>query len=336
AIEDGAVILSATLAEEGFQQPEIEIRITAEGGQERRFVFDPSFAQPLPRPIAATKAVFVVKPGGRSHVADVLFSGLTAVDRKKARSHFRIDATLITTRKTNAYSPSKMNRGVAALLDGLRQLGFADAQVRASKAGEAGGAVTLQVEVVEGPRWQVTAVRYQDDDSVAAALPDPAGWIGQPWTPTLEQDIREAVRHAYYRIGYPDVGVHVATEVTADDGVRKDAEVVVTIVAGPRVVVGQVRFEGNRKTRAATLDRRVRLQQGDPLDPLALERARFRISRLGVFETVDLTYDPPDGTTRDPVFFVHEAPRHEVNLLMGYGSYVQLRGGVEVRQMNIF
>lgn len=336
AIEDASVILWAMLAEEGFQEPVIEIRITTRELDERRHVFDPTFARPLPRPLAAAKVAFAVTPGVRSYIAAVEFSGLSALDPKKARSHFRIDAPLITTRRTNAYSPPRVNRGAGALLEALRQLGFSEARVRARTPGQDKGAVTLHVEVVEGSLWRVDQVRYQGDEGEQPGLPETGIWVGQPWTPTLEQDIREAVRHAYYRMGYPDVGVHVEAEVIDEDGIRKDVEVVVTVVPGPRVVVGQVLFEGNRNTRAATLDRRVQVRPGDPLDPLALERARFRISRLGVFEAVDLKYEPSEGSSRDPVFSVSEAPRIEVNLLMGYGSYVQLRGGLEVRQMNLF
>jgi outer membrane protein assembly factor BamA len=69
---------------------------------------------------------------------------------------------------------------------------------------------------------------------------------------------------------------------------------------------------------------------------VALERARYRIARLGVFESVDLRYEPPDAAVRDPVFSLREGPRSETSLLFGYGSYEQVRAGVEHRQMNIF
>jgi outer membrane protein insertion porin family len=84
------------------------------------------------------------------------------------------------------------------------------------------------------------------------------------------------------------------------------------------------------------LRRRVPLDSGDPLNVVVLERARYRIARLGVFEAVDLRYDPEEGSVRDPVFKVREGPLYETNLLMGYGSYEQFRGGVEYRQRNIF
>lgn len=336
AIEDAAVILTAALGEEGFEHPALEIRTTGKDGDERRFDFDPTFAHPLPRPLAVVEAEFIVNPGIRSHIADVTFTGLEAIPPEKARGYFRTDATLIATEKTNAFSRSKLNRGAAALLDELKQLGYAEAEVHARRAGAEPGPVVVSVDVKEGPRWQVREVRYQEDGAAAAGLPDPAAWEARPWTPTLEQDLREAARHAYYERGYPDVGVHIGTDAAAPAGGQRLVEVVVTIVPGPQVAVGQVRFRGNETTRASTLARRVRLETGDPLDLLALERARYRISRLGVFESVDLTFEPPDGATRDPVFVVQEMPRHEVSLLMGYGSYVQFRGGVELRQKNLF
>jgi outer membrane protein assembly factor BamA len=80
----------------------------------------------------------------------------------------------------------------------------------------------------------------------------------------------------------------------------------------------------------------VTLKPGDPLDLVAMERSRYRISRLGVFESVDLRYEPADAPVRDPVFRLREGPRYETSLLFGYGSYEQFRAGVEHRQMNIF
>src|SRR5690606_18651622 len=90
------------------------------------------------------------------------------------------------------------------------------------------------------------------------------------------------------------------------------------------------------QTRESVLERRVRNGAGDLLNPLAMEQARFRLSRLGVFESVDIRYEPGDGPVRDPVFELQEGRELEVNLLFGYGSYEQLRGGVELRQFNLF
>jgi len=97
-----------------------------------------------------------------------------------------------------------------------------------------------------------------------------------------------------------------------------------------------VGFVGNAVTRESVLQRSAQVQSGEPLDPIALANARYRISRLGVFDSVDLSYNPTDGAVRDPCFTLKESPRSEANLLFGYGSYEELRGGIELRQLNLF
>ncbi|MGH7945649.1 MAG: BamA/OMP85 family outer membrane protein, partial [Opitutaceae bacterium] len=337
AIEDAAVILTSSLGAEGFQEPEIMIEATLEDGTERRFNFDPTFASPLPRPLNAREVRFEVEPGVRHYINAVEFTGLTVMRPKDARSFFRSDTTLFLNARTNAYSPSRVSRAVDALLGELRRRGYAGADVRATAEPDDGtGKVTVRVEVREGARWIIGGVLYQRDDDDVVKLPPAEGWASQPWSSTLQEDIREAIRQAYYAEGFPDVGVHVEAESDDTREGGKEAHIVATIVPGPHVTVGQVRLEGNETTRAGVLRRRVTLDPGDPLNVVSLELARYRIARLGVFESVDLRYEPEDGSVRDPVFKVRERPRFETNLLMGYGSYEQVRGGVEHRQMNIF
>ena len=337
AIEDAAVILVSSLSEQGFQKPEILIDMILEDGTRRQLVFDPTFANPLPRPLSAREVRFNVKPGVRFHIDVVEFSGLTVMRPKDARAFFRSDSTLFANARTNAYSPSRLSRAADALLSELRQRGYAESDVRADpRADEQTGKMHVRVEVKEGPRWVIADVEYQREEDDQVKLPPLEGWRGKPWSLTMQEDIREAIRQAYYAEGFPDVGVHVVAETDGAEGGQKDAYVVATIVSGPYVTVGQVRFEGNVTTRQGVLRRRVALDSGDPLNLVALERGRYRISRLGVFEAVDLRYVPEDGNVRDPVFKVREGPRYETNLLMGYGSYEQIRGGVEHRQMNIF
>jgi outer membrane protein insertion porin family len=335
AMEDAAVILTSALGEEGFQNPRLEIEATLADGSRKQLVFDPTFANPLPRPLQAREVRFRLTPGVRSHIQSVEFRGLTAVPPREARSFFRTGATLIGTARTNAYSPSRVTRAADALLDELRRRGYTESEVRAEKPPGQEGPLTVRVEVREGTPWRVSTVRYQRDEG-GVVLPSVVGWLGRPWSSSLQEDIREAVRRAYYVEGFPDVGVHVAAEPEEAAGGFRETEVTVTIVPGTLVRVGNVRFEGNVTTRPGVLRRRVRLDSGDPLDVVALERARYRISRLGVFESVDRRLEPEEGAVRDPVFVVREGARYETNLLFGYGSYEQFRGGVEHRQMNIF
>lgn len=337
AIEDGAVILASSLGDEGFKNFQIEIDVVLQDGSRRQLTFDPTFANPLPRPLAAREVKFNLKPGVRFYVDQVSFTGLTALTPKQGQAFFRSDSALLGSARANAYSPSRVSRAVDALLAELRQRGYAESEVKAENAiDEKTGKVTVHVDVREGARWVVTGMNYQQEEEDRVVLPPVGKWNGQPWSPTLHEDIREAIRQAYYNKGFPDVGVHVEAEVGEAHAGQKATNITATSVPGPHVTVGKVRFEGNAHTRESVLQRRVPLKTGDPLDLVAIERSRYRISRLGVFEAVDLRYEPTDGEVRDPVFKLREGPRHETSLLAGYGSYEQLRGGVEHRQMNLF
>lgn len=336
AIEDAAVILMATLGEEGFQHPRLQIETRAAAAHPVLFEFDPTFARPLPRSLRTDAVTFRLVPGARSRVGSVSFSGLTAIPLETAEAFFRVNNTLLATAGTNAYSPARVNRGADSLQAELRQRGFVNAEVQAGPVEEVKGTVALRVTVQERVRWEIQRVRFQDGDSPGVSLPEPRTWIGKPWTPTTQVDIREATRRAYYERGYPDVGVHVEAEELETSGNRVGAEVVVTVVPGPQVTVGEVRFEGNKVTNEAILRRRVELPAGAPLNPLALERARFRISHLGTFDTIDLRYEPAEGPVRNPIFHLRESGRSESSVLLGYGSYEQVRVGFENRLMNVF
>lgn len=337
AIEDAAVILNSTLNEEGFQQPAIRIVAGLADGGHRRFEFDPTFTRPIPRPLEAKTLAFEVDPGLRWRITTVNIDGLTVLPLKQARAYFKSNATLFTVARTNAYSKSQLDRSEGALLDELKRRGYAEAAVRAevTDVERATGAVTIHVGVNEGPRWELSAVHIEHGDAPGVHLPDTARWVGSRWNSSVEQDLSEAVRLAIYRAGYPDLTVHVmVTPEPPVDG-RRDVTVTVSVAPGRKVTMGHPEFRGNKVTRDSVLERRVRLRPGDPLNPVALEHARYRISRLGVFETVDLGYEPADAPVRNPVFDLKEGPRYETNLLFGYGSYEEFRAGVEYRQMNI-
>jgi outer membrane protein assembly factor BamA len=100
--------------------------------------------------------------------------------------------------------------------------------------------------------------------------------------------------------------------------------------------VGEVRFTGNPHTKESILRRLVKSSPGEVLNPVKFDNAAARISRLGAFSAVNLRYDPPTADIRDAVYELTEGRLQEVSLFAGYGSYEQLRGGVEWEHYNLF
>lgn len=336
-MEDAAMIAFSTLTEEGFFEPVIELEVKQADGRTASYVLDPNLDQPLPRPLAAAMVTLHMKPGRRFTLAEVKFDGLTALREEDARVFFRGENALLFTGSERAYSPERLRRSVANLLEELRRRGYADAQVDADdiKIDRATGAVRVHVAVTEGAQWRVTASNYALASGEAPTGLE-ANRLGKPWSSLWRQDMETAIRRWYYQRGYPDVTVQVeAHPGEAINGVR-EVTVVANVVPGPEVALGQVRFAGNERTHESVLRPLVPAKPGTPLNPTEMEDGRFRISRLGVFSAVDLGYDPAGGPTRDAVYDLVEGNRRDASLLFGYGSYEQLRGGIEMRAYNLF
>ncbi len=338
AIEDAAFLLVSAIADQGFLHPVIEIGYTRVGGEAGKFTFDATLATPLPRPLVATSVTFHVAEGIRYVVDAVRIDGLTVLPEKSARQYFQPEKGLFGGGEARAYTPSRLNRAIDALRDELRRRGQAEALVRAAevKIDDHTGKVRLVIEVSEGPRWDVAALRLVGAEQTGVVLDFGGGFEKRPWSALWEQDVRERVRQAFFKAGFPDMAVVLAAKPGPENAGVRPVEVTATIAPGARVRVGQVRFEGNQRTQEVVLRRRIRVASGDLLDPRVFEQASRGLARLGVFKTVKLHYEPADGEVRDPVFRVEEGRRWDANLLLGYGSYEQARAGVELRQMNLF
>lgn len=338
AIEDASILLLSAVNDEGYLQASLEMELTTEDGTARKFTFDSSLSTTLPRPLAVTEAKFHLTKGVRNFVEEVKITGLTAIPEKVARGYFRPEGVLIGSAAERAYTPARFAQAMDRLQDELRQHGFAEAEVQEGEVliGDETGKVSLAIAVVEGPRWQVTSLQFTGAEDLAEPLAKLDKFASQPWSRSWQQDVKESVRRVLFEHGYPDVNVKLAPAADAVESGMKPVVVTVAIDPGQPVRVGEVRFEGNERTKESVLRRAVVARTGDPLDPLVLERARHRLSRLGIFESVELNLDPPDGAVRDPVFLLKEGQRWEGNLLFGYGSYEQLRVGASIRQLNLF
>ena len=155
AIEDAAFLLFSAVESEGYLKPTMEIAVTREDGTALRFPFDTTLAVPLPRPLAAKKLTFEVKPGVRYVVTEVKITGLTALPVETARGYFMPGRALLVVGSAQAYTPSRLRRALESVREELLQRGFAEAQARATevKIDDKTGKVVLALEVNEGPRW---------------------------------------------------------------------------------------------------------------------------------------------------------------------------------------
>lgn len=342
AVEDAALMIYSSLDGEGYLEAQVRVTIVAASGGRATYSLDPMLSTPLPRPIAAREAIFEVKRGRRFTLLPVTFAGLSAMPADQAQSYFRGIGILSSLTAEQAYSPARLKTSVSNLVFELQQRGYARARATATsvKVDHSTAKVRVAVAVSQGPLWRVTTFRL---DSASALRPADLGSpklglpeVGKPWNTGWQHDAETALRRWYYGQGRPDVRVDVVPQ----PGPETDGAVAVTVVAhvvpGPFVRLGAIRFVGDTRTRESVLRPLIHAKPGQPLNLVELQDGQFRMMRLGVFDSVELSFEPATGPVRDAVYVVREGRKQTLDLLLGWGSYDELRGGLEWHDYDLF
>ncbi len=340
-IEDAALVLNSELVEDGFFEAKVLATWTDVGGATGSGEVDTRMSRPLPRPLAATRVRLEARPGRRAVVEAVRFDGLTEPEAREAESFFRPRVGLFTPDAARAWSATRAKRAAERLRETLRARGHAEARVEITdtKVDRETGDVTLLVRVDAGPLWRVADWRAEVSGGGRLLGAGPEGVAGRPWSRALAQDQAQALRSLYYAKGYADAEAAWSAEPGAEAG---EGERAVTAVArvkpGEAWRIGEARTRGAVRTRPELIETRVRLKPGAPYDPQAIDAARLRLARLGVFERVDVdgAETGSAGGVRDVVFQVTEEAAWEAAWTLGYGSYEQLRGGLELSRGNLW
>lgn len=340
-IEDAALVLNSELVDEGYFAAEVEVVWRDPAGERRSARLDARLSNTLPRDTRATELRLIARPGVRATVRRVRFTGLGAMEAEEARKFFRPDAGLFTPDSARAWSESGARRGAAQLAEALRARGHAEAAVEVAKTelDAASGRVELEVAVREGPVWRVADAGVRVDDGERESSAAVSALAGGVWTRAAGLDAAQVVRREFEARGYPDVMVEMEVErgEVAADAAERPVRVTARVRPGAETRVGEVSFEGARRTRADLLARRADgLRTGELFDPGEVEAARLRLARLGVFRRVETREVEEAPGVRSVVFALREEAAWEAAWMLGYGSYEQARVGVEVSRRNVW
>lgn len=142
----------------------------------------------------------------------------------------------------------------------------------------------------------------------------------------------------FEEFGYPLVQVDV-------EATRKSAtatvDLEVAIVPGEQISVGDIRIEGNRRTREDFIESRLRLKPGE-LYTLSERRQSFRnLYQTGLFSSVAIDLanvgaEVAESGKRDVLVRVEERKARELYLEPGWGSYELFRLAAGYKDRNLF
>ncbi|MDB6039963.1 MAG: surface antigen, partial [Verrucomicrobiales bacterium] len=338
-IEDAALILLSRINHDGFLKGSVSVEINLNTGSRQRAEWTGVIRDPLPRTWQATNVHFTIHKGPLFYYEKVSFSGLTNLTEKEARHFFVETDALIPLRKTRIYTPQQLRRAADNLEETLQRRGFEHATVTATNIvrDDVTGAVSADIIVTEGKKAYVRTIEnevfYPDskDASEVATIKTNA-----VYTRLWIQDYVQQLKKRFYTQGYADTKVQIIEKGRDNEGATEGLHFIAKVTTGKPIYIGNILFEGQKDTKLSMMQRRVRLTEGDPLDPVAVEQGRYRLARLGIFDSVELDYKAIDEETRDILYRVKEGKHIDFSLLFGYGSYDQVRGGFDLDQYNVF
>ena len=265
------------------------------------------------------RVVFTVARGPQCTLERAEISGNASVATDELTPLIRLQAG-------QPFIENTLGADVARIAALYRRRGFAGVKIAPDiqRGDERGGVAPVQVRLVitEGVRSVIETVSFDGNsaigaDTLRAAVTSVAG---QPYfEPQIATDA-DSLAVLYLNRGYQEVSVQPDPRFGPT---RAGIDLHFLIHEGPQVLVDHVLIVGNVRTKTETIAREVQLKSGQPLSQQDEDETRSRITALGIFRRVDISYLQLPGaqTHRDVVITVEEAPLTTVE----YG--VGLEGG---------
>jgi outer membrane protein insertion porin family len=245
----------------------------------------------IDRPQADTKRLRIeVTPGAPVTGREVRFAGNVALD-----GH-RLEQEII---EAGAEVEAWLDRTVAerALRQAYNEEGFLKAEVTGRPLTIDGSTGVLQIDIKEGPRAQITDLKWTGVGEPRLAELQKIAGITTP-APYIAAEVnaaRRRIEDQYRRQGFNSAEVEVEPAVAADDTVV----LTFNVTEGPQQVLKDVSIAGNEITNGKVITQALRFELGKPVDLDELTLARKRLYDTNVFRLVDIEPvplgEPVDG-----------------------------------------
>ncbi len=337
-VEDAALILISYLKNEGYLAAKAVATITSVDGSESTVEWDGDFDVFLPRDTAAQKVRFELVHGPRFYYDELRVEQSAVLSDAVVEEFFYSQPLMFQSEKVRLFTPSLLQGGKGNLQAHLNTLGYQDAvvEVELLESDEATGACVARVSIDEGKRHVVAGVVVEVEGDLPVEAIDTEPLIGQPYSRFIAQDVSRELRNTLYGMGYPDTTVRTSLSIADETSGDKGVTITASVNPGPQVFVSSITFGGSEDTRPSLIRSRLELKDGDPLNPVQLDRSRLNLSRLGIFDKVGYAIEAINPNSRSVHFDLTERTTWNVDTLLGWGSYEQLRGGLVVEKMNMF
>lgn len=226
------------------------------------------------------------------------------------------------------YSQSLLGSDVRGLKDLYTANGFAQVEIATDVIDNyqnVHNQIAVDLRINEGPQTLVGKLHIVGSQTISEDnLRQLISTVeGQPFSDYNVSSDRDAILSEYFNEGFPAATFEASAKPLEGEPNRMD--VTFTIREGQRIFVDHVLVSGLHYTRAATVQRQLRVKSGRPVSQIDMLESQRRLYDLGIFNQVDTAVQNPEGneTYKNVLVNVREAKRYTFN----YGLGVEVQTG---------
>ena len=275
--------------------------------------------------------VYHVARGPRSRFTRIELQGHRYFDAPTILERMALTPASRLRSRRGRFSVALLDRDVQSIQELYRSNGFRDVKVaprviRGDRGKSQDVAVVLKIE--EGRQilvgdLELSGVDLKLVDALNALI---TSHSGQPFSTTNVALDRDAVLGYYFNNGYPDAIFDAQIKHGSDDA---HVNLKYLVDEGRRVFARGVLVNGLHTTRPSLVSRRLTIHPGDPLSQSAIVETQRRLYDLGIFSTVEVAIQNPEGTDRSKYVVLQADEARRYTLDLGFGAEIGRFGGSE-------
>ncbi len=306
----------------------------------RRGYLTPEISSRLEKSQEEMRVIYKIAPGARRRITDVEFVGAAHFPAEKLRRVLGIGSRAPFT---SLISGDRVYELAAELEAFYQTQGFPRAKVEVELVSQ-NKSLTARFLIDEGQAEKIGSVRFSPnltfspEELQAAVFSQPASPY---YPPQVKLDCQRIINF------YADHGFRETTvEVEEEAGPAGVYSLFFKIKEGPRFKVGNIYFTGLVATKERTVEKELRIKEGDWASQRLILESQRNLERLGIFSKVQVEEVPASDDSLDLIFRVQEGERNLASVGVGletkseprsfevWNNVLRLRGTAEIVRGN--
>jgi outer membrane protein insertion porin family len=276
----------------------------------------------------AIEISYIVERGRKHRFVHLEIAGNKFFDEKTIRERMFLAPKSFEFRN-GRYSEAYMRRDIETIKDLYESNGFREVQVTAHPVDDYRGKegdIAVFFQIVEGPQYFVAALAINGPSKLdlTKTIESLSSQPGQIFSEFNVASDRETIIRRYGENGFPNA----TFEWNSKPGARPHTvDLEFAIVEGRQQFVRQVVTTGLETTRPALVNQQVELNPGGPLSPVSMADTQRKLYDLGIFASVDMAVQNPDGDEDRRYVLYNLAEARRYSITAGFGAQFARIGG---------